>query len=544
MKQGQDMYNGNFRENPGVATVDTPSAAFRRQHRELEPCRDLMGGTEAMRRAGAKYIPQERGESPQEHEERVRKATLRNVFSQTISYYRGQVFCRPVVLDAADKGLTDEQLAQFRAWAEDVDQRGKALGIWAGDTFQQGLVDGVTFALVDFTSITTRIQADGVTEYLDAAGEWRPKTESTARDEGWRPYLVHVKAEQVLDCRAEWRQGRRVITHFRYMELAFEPDPDNEWDEIAVQKIRVYRPGSWEVWRKAETDIDFRLEASGSMSLPEVPVAVFRPGEPRGEFTARPALMDLAWENIKHWAADSDHEVMMRNMRRSMIVISGAEPETNAQGEKEPLVLSANRVLYLPVGAGVEGVGPDAVAVESSRNDKKDIEEAMAAYGRQNLQTPRYDLTAAQVKRESSENNSALKNWALCCQDFLEVCLRFVGWWWGFSDGPSVKVNDEFAEGVDREFLISLRGTLLSNETLSNILRRTGDLPDDYEYADEAARIAQDVGVNAGPSFGASLVQRLRGGAVLGQAAGEQGAEELDAKQDKMFGRQGQGRRE
>ena len=36
------------------ANIETPTSVFLRQHRDARPCLDLMGGTEAMRRAGEK----------------------------------------------------------------------------------------------------------------------------------------------------------------------------------------------------------------------------------------------------------------------------------------------------------------------------------------------------------------------------------------------------------------------------------------------------------------------------------------------------------
>ena len=46
----------HYTGNAVIASVNTPSAAFAMQHQNAKPCHDLMGGTEAMRRAGAAYI--------------------------------------------------------------------------------------------------------------------------------------------------------------------------------------------------------------------------------------------------------------------------------------------------------------------------------------------------------------------------------------------------------------------------------------------------------------------------------------------------------
>ena len=116
-------------ENPGKSgkvpengsTIQNPTILFRRQHEAARPCLDLMGGSEAMRHAGEHYIARKDDESEKSYRNRVSRAVLRNVFSQTIGYYRGQVFCRQVALDNADNAMTDDDLQRFREWAEDVD---------------------------------------------------------------------------------------------------------------------------------------------------------------------------------------------------------------------------------------------------------------------------------------------------------------------------------------------------------------------------------------------------------------------------------------
>ena len=137
----------------------------------------------------------------------------------------------------------------------------------------------------------------------------------------------------------------------------------------------------------------------------------------------------------------------------------------------------------------------------------------MATYGLQIMQNQSMArLTATQVQRETREGNSQLRNWALDFQDFLENCLRLVGKWWGMADGPSVKVNDDFANSANFDYLIQLHDkNMLSKETLAAFAVRLGILPDDFNYTDEVAKLAQDAATaaNAGQSFEQSLAQRL-----------------------------------
>lgn len=506
--------SGNSPENQ--ASIQTPTFLFQRQHEDARPCLDLMGGTEAMRRAGGRYIMRKEAEPERSYTHRIERTVLRNAFAQTLGYYRGQVFSREVALDNKSSGFSEKDMARFKAWAEDVDQRGHNLTSWSGSVFTSGLVSGVTFCLVDYPHIET-VTENGMTLYRAADGTMRPKTAAADAQEGWQPYLVHIPAEQVLDCRAEWRNGKRVITHFRYIEMRQEQSEASSWELEDVQYIHAYWPGRWEVWKSSVTPgkagVNFQQAAKGHMTLDEIPVAVFMPGEPRSDFTARPALMDLAHLNVRHWQATSEQYDLLAYVRLPVWTVTGVDQRIGGDGKPEPLSFGPGNVIYLQQGGGVQSAGVDSASVEAGRQDLRDLEDAMATYGLQIMQNQSMArLTATQVQRETREGNSQLRNWALDFQDFLENCLRLVGKWWGMADGPSVKVNDDFANSANFDYLIQLHDkNMLSKETLAAFAVRLGILPDDFTYADEVARLAQDAGTvaNAGQSFGQSLAQRL-----------------------------------
>lgn len=513
--------SGKIPENQ--ASIQTPTSVFQRQHEAARPCLDLMGGTEAMRRAGGRYIMRKEAEPERAYTNRIDRTVLRNAFAQTLGYYRGQVFSRQVALDNKSSKLSDDDMQKFRDWSEDVDQRGHNLTAWSGNVFTSGLVSGVTFCLVDYPHIET-INEDGVTLYRASDGTMRPKTAAADAREGWQPYLVHIPAEQVLDCRAEWRNGRCVITHFRYVEVRYEQNENDQFVLEPIELIHAYWLDHWELWRSAATgQVASGLQkiAEGRMTLDEIPVAVFMPGDPRSDFTARPALMDLAHLNVRHWQATSEQYDLLAYVRLPVWTVTGAEREIGKDGKPEPLTFGPGNVIYLSPGGSVQSAGVDAASVEAGRQDLRDLENAMATYGLQIMQAQSAArLTAAQVQRESREGNSQLRNWALDFQDFLENCLRLVGKWWEMPDGPSVKVNDDYADSASIDYLIQLHDKgIIGKETLATFAVRLGILPDDFNYSDEVSKLAQDAATtaNAGQSFGLSLMQRLGAGAGGGQ---------------------------
>lgn len=495
-----------------MAEIHTVSDAFQKQRRDMMPCVDLMGGTDAMRRAGVRYVSIG-AQSKEEYDDRLKRTVLFNVYRRTLNFLRGQVFQKPISIGSDKDTLGDAEKAQFQAWAEDVDLRGHNLTTWSGGIFRQGLQDGVAFAIVDFSAVETRVGSNGVTEYLDSDDVWRAKTAAADAENGWRPYLVRVNADQVLDAWGTWENGVPSIEHFRYVENV--QIQDGEWTQKSIQQIRVFRRAGtsveWETWRNSgDKDTEFRPYQSGTLSIPVIPVAMFMPGDERTEFTAEPALIDLANLNVRHWQVASGHAEMMEYVQRPVWFASGFEMKDDTG---QTVVFGAGRLLNSPdPSSALQSVGVDSGSYASSRQELQSIEDAMAMYGLQLLQPKTGSVTATESLRDTEENNSTLLNWALDYQDFLENILKLVGTWWGLEDGPSVSVNTDFSRSVDLAMLLDMqRAGILSGDAVLMAARNSGLLPDDFDVEAEAEKLARGVMVNGSAGGVKSLANMLNG---------------------------------
>ena len=131
-----------------MALVSTVSDAMLLQRRDMTLTHDLMGGTEAMIRAGERYLPMSsRNEKPKEYQSRLQRTVLLNAYKRTVRFCRGQVFKKPVVIEdrKPEDLITQEQVDWFKAWSEDVNRSGDNLNDWSGAVFEAGINDGVTF---------------------------------------------------------------------------------------------------------------------------------------------------------------------------------------------------------------------------------------------------------------------------------------------------------------------------------------------------------------------------------------------------------------
>src|ERR1044071_33214 len=124
--------------NTVATTTDTLEAAA--QKRALP--RALMGGTDAMRKAGKTYLPQEAAESESAYKDRLSRTFLFNGYRKTVKDMAGKVFTKPVQMG-------DDVPAKLKTYAENIDLTGQGLNNFAYAVFEAGMVDGISYILVE-----------------------------------------------------------------------------------------------------------------------------------------------------------------------------------------------------------------------------------------------------------------------------------------------------------------------------------------------------------------------------------------------------------
>lgn len=468
-------------------SIDKKSPAFS-AHSELARLPEsLLGGSPAMRQQ-PDFLPQGSAESEKDYEYRLSITTLTDAYEKTLNYLTGQVFSSEPKLEDAGQALM--------SWSEDVDKRGNALHVWGAKAFSAGVNTGVTFCLVDYSKVQTREGVGGKEFFDEGTQTWRPRTVEAARMRGWAPYLVLIKSTDVIDAWVEVRDGKPVLTHFRYFETVTEEKGD--WDQETIQQIRVLKPGMWETYRKqgdGQKKGEWTLHESGATSMPEIPVAVFMPGAKLTEMTARPALSGLAELCLRHWRASSGHELMMDWMRRPMIFGKCLSHEDGYALPAAPGRGIHSSSAEADIRA-VNMIPPDAVATSAA--DIAALETAMGLYGLRVMAPKSSAVTAAQVRRESGESDSTLTRWAGEFEDFLERILQFVVQWMGgdVSTAPSVTVNkdyENFLDSVESTVLFAaVDKGILSRQMVFDELVRRGVVRTGQQWEDVAAQIEND----------------------------------------------------
>lgn len=457
-----------------TSTVATPSDLYQKCSEKWRLPRTLMGGTAAMRAAGKLYLPQEPAESEKAYQIRLDRSTLFNGFRKTVKDMAGKVFAKPVQLG-------DDVPERLRVYAENIDLTGRHLSNFAYDVFYDGLQTGISYILVEMPPQTPN---------------------ATRRDDiemGRRPYLVHVKAENLIGWKSATINGREVLTQARIYELATVDNPEDEFAEKTVERVRVFdRTKNGVLWRLFEFQQTQREQGEwvvideGMTSLREitlVPVYVNRTGFMTGE----PPLEDLAYVNLAHWQSSSDQRNILHVARVPMWFGKGFNDE-------EAITIGPNSFLYASSEhADLKIVEHSGAAIGSGREDLKDLEFQMQTLGLELLIPKPGEQTATGRAIDEAAMTAPLAMMADNLKDALERCFQYMAQYDGLGEdaGGSLTVNTDFGismrDAADiNALLASVNAGLISRKTFWKEMVRRGVLMDDFEPEEEVARIEEE----------------------------------------------------
>jgi len=426
--------------------------------------RALMSGTAGMRKEGTRYLPKFKAEAEDDYQARLHSSWLFNATRKTIKDMTGRVFDSPIEIQDAPQQIID--------MAEDIDMQGRDLSVFASEVFKDGFVPGVSYIMVEAprrTSDTTRAEAAA---------------------QGLRPYLVHLRVEDVLGFQTGLFGNVLALAQLRIMESVTEPDPKDEFSQIEVDQVRVldrlpdgvqvrlYRQDSKKHWAVVD---EYTTEA------PEITVIPFY-AQRTGFFTGEPVLEDLTDVNIAHWQSQSDQRNILHFARVPILFASG-------RGDDEPLTISAGTaVVSRDVGATLQWVEHSGKAIDSGRQDLKDLEFQMQTLGLQLLVARAQSATGAAL--DAVKETSTLAMMADSLKDALEQALQWMAFYAGLGDvSITVNVNKEFGVTMmtPQEVLAMQKDVAMGYLTLETYFeerKRRGVLRPDLDTGAELDRLA------------------------------------------------------
>ena len=431
----------------------------------------LMGGTQAMRAAGTKLLPQYPAEADDTYKDRLALSTLLPAYAETVASSTSRVFAEPLQLG-------EDIPEPIKLLSADIDLGGNDLNSWSVEWFREALAKGLCHAMIEHQP--TR----------DAEGNKLYKTVAEEEAAGVRPYAVIIKPGQVLG----WRFDGGKLMQVRYMESVEVADGD--FGVKFVDQVRVLEPGSWRTYRKPEKGGAWVAEASGSTNLTYIPWVTFYTGR-TGPMTAKPPLLELAHLNVKHWQSQSDQDNLLHVARVPLLFVF-------TDNEEFKLTISSASATRMPKDGNAKYVEHTGAAITAGRDSLNDLVDDMRMAGAKLLQKDKQAVkTAAQVNEEAAQELSPLARLAGQFGDCIAQLLQILADYGSLGDGGRVEMrgnfDSDFAPEVSLPNLISMANSgKLSDETLYSEMQRRGVISDELDWEDEKARIEEQ-----GPALGA-----------------------------------------
>jgi hypothetical protein len=429
----------------------------------------LMGGTRAMRAKGETYLPRWTLEHPDDHKARIAVATLFPAYQRTVSVMVGKPFSKALT-------LSDDVPPQIIQWADDIDNEGVNLHVFAAEMFAESFF-GLAGILVEAPRQTAPAGA--------------PVTKAEQQAAGVRPYFVRVLHSQILGWRVAKSNGRTVLTQLRLAEAASVPDGD--YGEKLVERVRVLTPGAYEVWEKQKDSAGKESwlllpNESGFTGLDVIPFVPLY-GRRKAFMAGTPPLLDLAYLNVKHWQEQSDQDDSVMYARKRLIV------RTGAGADSAPMVASASAVADLPIGGDIKIVQGSAENVSVGAGSLKALEEQMIQAGAELLVKKPGDRSATESANDAEGNKSDLQRLVENFEDSLDQALYLMALYAGLPQGGHVSLFKDFGAAnlseASGQLVLAMRGEgLISDETAIAELKRRGELAAEIDAADEAEKIA------------------------------------------------------
>ena len=407
----------------------------------------VFGGTETMRMAGERYLPQEDQETNVSYHRRLNRSTLFNAYKNAINTGSGRVFSKDICFEAStgqgQDGSDSYEAAEkavppeIQNFAQDVDAQGRNATQFAKAWFETGVNHGVSFLLVD----ATRVAQEVVTkeDYVNA---------------GARPYWITIKATQVHDVQTREVKGIQKLSLFRFAETVTEMSADGI-SSVIHQQIRIYRLND------AGTGVDFavyrctgadtmkqwvNIDKGSLRGVTDIPIVPFYTDRVTF-YLGKPPLQDLIDLNIHHWQVSSDYTNIQHITNVPFLFGKGLRAQMDDDGNAKQFVISPYQsVMTDNAEATLEWVEHTGSSLDAARAYLERVETQMERVGlAMTTPTSSGNVTATENALNASESNSILKSWAMSLQDSINMALTYTCQYLGVEDVTRAVINTDYA---------------------------------------------------------------------------------------------------
>jgi len=428
----------------------------------------LMGGTAAMRAAGKTLLPKWPNEDKASYDLRLATATLFPAFSRTVGVMTGKPFAKQITLG-------DDVPSRIEVWCDDVDQQGNNLHSFLSGVLEECLAFGLCGVLVDHPPVDKR----------------RVKTLADETRLGLRPYAVFIRHSQILGWKTQTVGGMTTLTQLRLKEC--ELVDDGLFGVSEEPRVRVLVPGGWAVYMPGpKPEDDWVIEDEGKTSIKVIPFTPFY-GRRHGFMCGHSPLLELAYQNVKHWQSQSDQDTILHVARVPVLAVIGAQDQSADGTGGTQLTIGASAAVQLPLGAEMKYVEHTGKAIEAGAKSLLALEEQMVQTGAELLVKKEGQRTAKESSIDAEGNKSELQRIVESFEDSVDQVLQLMAEWVKEPDGGHATIFKDFAvdtlSDASAQLLMDLRELgIIGSELLLAELKRRNIIAADATKAIEAGK--------------------------------------------------------
>lgn len=419
--------------------VDAKSTAYKRMESKWELLHDLLGGTEAMREAGERWLPVEPKEEIENYARRLARSILYNALETTYDNLVSKPFAKAVTTKGEE--LLSPQVQEIIG---DTDKNGTDLTTFIKDVFRKGLEYGLTHVFVDYPNVSVDVT---LAEELEL---------------NIRPSFVRIDPPDLLG----WRTTRTPVGDLKLIQIRFREwriEQVGNFGDREVEHIRVYNappdtidletglptPGTWELWkRNDELPQRFELISSGTHTYPGIPVVTFYTNR-TGYMEGLPPFEDLMWLNVAHWQTLSDVRNVLRMVLSAIFYAVGVDPE-----QLKEMVFGPNVFLKSSNASASFGFAEHSGAgINAGRQELSELEARMEQLGLKPLIERSSRSTATAKIIDETRTSTDIQAWVRVLETVMVQAFEYAETW------VSEEISEDFQIDVFDDFGITEKAT-------------------------------------------------------------------------------------
>jgi len=422
---------------------------------------DAIAGSVAVKKKTVKYLPKENSETSTSYDARLAKGTYLDYYNPTVDGIAGLLFKNPI-------NYNDDIPSQLDNFIENANMQGDHFDIIIKELFKNALDKGISFAMVDMPrveNLTNKKQEQQL---------------------GIKPYVVQIAPENVTAWKTETINGQIVLTMVKIREFAEIDDLDNEYATKTVERYRVLKIGSWELWEK-DNMID-----TGITKLDVIPFVGLNLNK-KGFFESFPTFYELFSLNVAHYQVFSDIRHNNHIACVPMLKFIGFSAE-----EVQKIPISANTAIATQnTEANVDWLDYEGKGAEASERTLARLETNMREIGLSVVSQDK-TVTATEVNISTTQSQSKLNGYTRSLIDSVELILLYVSKFYGKDDGGSIDIDADILTQplTSQEFTVLdnavAKGNLSLKEMWSIVASGTFSVSSDFDFDVMKEQIGSD----------------------------------------------------